>query len=224
MATKSATIKELKYRSWNTLPIGKYEQIKDILRSGTEHTDVEILSVLSDRPLDDILNMPIVDLMALKEQAQFITKPLKVRDRLIFNSIKIDGVKYNIYTDMRKVSTAQFIDYQTFFQDYEKNYCNVLACFIIPDGHTYNDGYDAIELAEVFREKLDVETAENVAFFLARRSERSLKNVLTSLIFRMGILGARTKNPKTREIIKELSTQREHITGLGRLMRSLIRK
>ena len=217
------TIKELKYKSWNTLPIGKYQQIREILESGTEHIDVEILSVLCDCPLDDILNMPIVDLMALKEQALFITKPLKIRDRLIFNSIKLNGVKYNIFTDMRKVTTAQFIDYQAFFQDYEKNYCNVLACFVIPDGHMYNDGYDAMELAETFKEQLDVETAENIAFFLARRLERLYRKGMTSLMFRMAIQGIKTRNPMTKEIIQQIGMQRERITGLGRLMKSLIR-
>ena len=216
-----ATIKELKYKSWNTLPIGKYEEIRDILRSGSEHMDVEILSVLCDCNLDTLLNMRIVDLTELKKQAMFITKPLKVKDRLMFNSIKIDGVKYNIFTDMRKVTTAQFIDFQTFYQDYEKNYCNILACFIIPEGHTYNDGYDAMELAELFREKLDVETAENVCFFFARRSERSYRKGLTSLIFQIAKMGIRTRTPQTKEIIQTLATQREHITGLGKLMKSL---
>ena len=221
MATKSATIKELKWSSWSTLPIGRYEQIREILRSETEHPDVEILSVLCDCDIDTILNMPMVDLMALKDQAMFITKPIKVKDRLKFNSIKIDGVKYDINADFRKVTTAQFIDFQTFYKDYENHYANVLACIIVPEGHKYNEGYDALELAETFKEKLDIETAENVCFFFARRSERSLKSVMTSLIFRTAKIAMKTKDSRVLEAMKGLATEREHITGLGKLMKLL---
>lgn len=218
-----ATIKELRYKSWDTLPIGKYQEIKEILRSVTPHTDIEILSVLCGCSCDEILNMPICDMMALKEQANFITKPIKVKDRLTYNSIKIDGVKYNIVTDMRKVSTAQFLDFQTFYQDYDKNYCNVLACVIVPDGYKYNEGYDALELAETLKEKLDIQTAENVCFFFAKCSESSLRKGLTRLIFQTAKMWIKTRDPRMKDLIKELAAQREHLIGLGRLMKSHIR-
>lgn len=223
MATKSATIKQLKWSSWSTLPISRYEKIREILRSDTEHPDVEILAVLCDCDLDTILNMPMVELMALKEQAMFIGKPIKIKDRLSFDSIKIDGTKYIINADFRKVTTAQFIDFQTFYKDYENHYANVLACIIVPEGHTYNDGYDALELADTFKEKLDIETAENVCFFFARRSERSLKSAMTSLIFRMAKMAMKTRDRRIVEAMKEIAKEREHITGLGKLMKSLIR-
>ena len=217
---------ELEYKSWDTLPIGKYEEIKEIIRSGSEDMDIEILAVLCGCDVNEILNSPVSDVMALRTQAQFLNTKLKVRDRLRFSSIKIDGVKYNVHTNFKDITTAQYIDFQTFYKDYEKNYCNVLATFIIPDGHKYNDGYDALETAELFREKLSVEVAENACFFFASRSERSLRKELLSLILTMVKTMMRTKGKKEREALLKgiisLRKQRDDITGLGTLMRSRI--
>ena len=219
---------QIKYDSWSKLPIGKYEKIKEIIREGVEDGDIEILAVLCDCPVDDILNSPISDVWALRDKAKFLSKSLNIKERLFFKSIKIDGVKYNIHTDFKDITTAQYIDFQTFYQDYEKNYCNVLATFIIPEGHKYNDGYDALETAEIFREKLSVEVAENACFFFASRSESSLKRELMSLILMTTKTAMKTKNLKVRsdleKTVKQLVKQREDIAGLGKLMRSHIQK
>ena len=219
---------QIKYDSWSKLPIGKYEKIKEIIRDGCEDSDIEILAVLCDCPVDDVLNSPISDVWALRDKAKFLSKSLNIKERLFFKSIKIDGVKYNIHTDFKDITTAQYIDFQTFYQDYEKNYCNVLATFIIPEGHKYNDGYDALETAEIFREKLSVEVAENACFFFASRSESSLKRELMSLILMTTKTAMKTKNLKVRsdleKTVKQLVKQREDIAGLGKLMRSHIQK
>lgn len=217
---------ELKYKSWAQLPIGKYEQIKDIIRGEVENSDVEILAVLCDCDVDDILNAPVSKVMQLKKESMFLNTKLDVKERLKYKSITIDNVKYVVHTDFRDITTAQYIDFQTFYKDYEKNYCNVLATFIIPEGHQYNDGYDALEVAEIFREKMPVEVAENACFFFACRSERSLKKGLRTMILQIALREARTKDEQTRKELekarKELMSQRDAIAGLGKSMRLLI--
>ena len=214
---------ELRYKSWGQLPIGKYEQIKDIIRGEVENSDVEVLSVLCDCDINDILNAPISEFRRLMGEASFLNTKLNIKDRLRFKSIVIDGVKYVVHTDFKDITTAQYIDFQTFYKDFEKNYCNVLATFIIPEGHQYNDGYDAMETAELFREKLSVEVAENACFFFAQRSKRSFVRGLVRLVWRTTLMEARAKDPLIRANLKiarkELTRQIELITGLGRLMR-----
>ena len=219
---------QLKYKGWNTLPVGKYEKIKEIIRAGEENSDVEILSVLCECDVNDILNAPVSEVMRLKKEALFLNEPLNVKDRLRFKSIVIDGVKYNVHTDFKDITTAQYLDFQTFYKEFEKNYCNVLACFIIPDGHKYNDGYDALDTAEIFREKLPVEVAENACFFFARRSSRLLQKGLRQMIWMTTLSEVRTKNQVVKEqmenLRKELVNQSDVIDGLAKSMRSLIQK
>lgn len=217
---------ELHYKSWAQLPIGKYERIKEIIRGDVENSDIEILSVLCDCDVDDILNAPVSKVMELKKAALFLNTKLDVKDKLKYKHLTIDGVKYVVHTDFKDITTAQYIDFQTFYKDYEKNYCNVLATFIIPEGHIYNDGYDALETAEIFREKMPVEVAENACFFFACRSKSSLAKGIRRLILAMTIRAMKTKDPTVKEEIlrtrKELMKQSDAIAGLGRSMMLLI--
>lgn len=221
-----ATNIELKYKSWAMLPIGKYEHIKEIIRDGVENSDVEILSVLCDCDVNDILNAPVSKVMQLKKDAMYLNTKLNVKDRLKYKHITIDGVKYVVHTDFKDITTAQYIDFQTFYKDYEKNYCNVLATFIIPEGHQYNDGYDALETAELFREKMPVEVAENACFFFACRCKSSLSRGLRRLIWATTMKAVREKNPTVKgELLRtreELMKQNDAIAGLARSMRLLI--
>lgn len=223
--TKATDI-ELKYKSWAMLPIGKYEHIKEIIRDGVENSDVEILSVLCDCDVNDILNAPVSKVMQLKKDAMYLNTKLNVKDRLKYKHITIDGVKYEVHTDFKDITTAQYIDFQTFYKDYEKNYCNVLATFIIPEGHNYNDGYDALETAELFREKMPVEVAENACFFFACRCKSSLSRGLRRLIWATTMKAVREKNPTVKgELLRtreELMKQNDAIAGLAKSMRLLI--
>ena len=215
----------IKYNSWAMLPIGKYEKIKDIIRDGGENSDVYVLAVLCDCEVDDVLNAPVSEVMRLKREALFLNTKLDVRTRLKHKNIVIDGVKYVVHTDFRDITTAQYLDFQTFYKDYEKNYCNILACFIIPEGHKYNDGYDALEVAELFREKMPVEVAENALFFSASRSERLYRRGLRRLIWKVTRMEIREKDENIRTklttVRTELMKQNDVIAGLGMLMRSL---
>lgn len=217
---------ELRYKSWAQLPIGKYEEIKDIIRGEVENGDIEVLAVLCDCDVDDILNAPVSKVRELLGQAKFLTTKLNVKDRLKYKTIVIDGVKYVVHTDFKDITTAQYVDFQTFYKDYEKNYCNVLATFIIPEGHQYNDGYDALEVAEIFREKMPVEAAENACFFFACRSKSSYLKGLRRLVWTTLKMEIRAKDPTMKARLKEsramLMKQIEDITGLGRLMKSPI--
>lgn len=225
---KSVTDNELKlkYNSWLTLPIGVYEKIKGIIRDGGENYEVELLSLLCGVDSDVIMNLPIRIFSRLIKDAGFIMTKPDVKSRLKFKSIVIDGVKYNIFTDFKDITTAQYIDFQTFYSDFEKYYCNILACFIIPEGHNYNDGYDAMETAELFRDKLSVEVAENACFFFASRSKDSLLNGLRRLVWRVTLMEVRTKNPEMKENLTktrlELMKEIDVITSLGKLMMSHI--
>ena len=214
---------KLKYNSWLTLPIGAYERIKELIREGGENYEAELLSILCGVDIDVIMNLPIRIFSRLIKESSFLLEKPDIKSRLKFKSIVIDGIKYNILTDFKDITTAQYIDFQTFYKDFEKYYCNILACFIIPEGHQYNDGYDAMETAELFREKLSVEVAENACFFFASRSKGSFLKGLRCLVWRVMKMEIRSRNPEMKEKLtktrEELMKEIDVISGLGRLMK-----
>jgi len=217
---------DIKYKGWNSLPVGKYEKIKEIIRTEQENTDIEVLAVLCECGVDDILNMPVSEVMRLKREAAYLNTPLNIKERLKYETIVIDGIKYKVHTNFKDITTAQYLDFQTFYKEFEKNYCNILACFIIPEGHIYNDGYDALETAEVFREKMPVEVAENACFFFAWRSRTSLLKGIRRLILKTAMMELTEKDPQIKESLartrKLLMQQNNDIDGLAKSMRSLI--
>lgn len=215
---------KMKYTGWSNIPIGKYERLKAIFRDeGLDNREAEVLAVLCDCSVEDVMNAPVREFHELMTQIGWLFVPLNVRDRLRFKTIVLDGVKYEIHTDFKDITTAQYIDFQNLYQDFEKNYCNILATFILPKGKRYNEGYDVLEVAETFREKMPVEVAENACFFFACRSRGLLLRGLRKMIVRTGLMEAREKDMgiqnQLREARMQLTQERETIDGLARLMR-----
>ena len=85
-------------------------------------------------------------------------------------------------TDMRKITTAQYIDFQTFSKDKEKNLVEMLSCFLVPRGCNYNDGYDILDVHRAIREEMSVaEVIALLAFFFKSWAD-SIRDTLSSSI------------------------------------------
>ena len=220
-----ATNIELKYKSWNTLPIGKYFELREILDNYDDYEGVEgvmnLLSVLTETDVDTLLDLPIYETDMLGEQARFVFTKIPT-GRFGLRQITIDGEKYDVVTDFSKVTTAQYIDFNTFYGDTKKYYCNILTTFIIPHGKKYNQGYDPTELAELFKEKLDIETAERACFFFARWLMNSMKIIQTLYIRSLKKMKKKEMTEeakeKMEELIKSFQQQKRLLDGLNTLM------
>ena len=213
---------KLLYSSWNTLPIGKYLEIKDILEDKeNEDRDISILSVLTGLDVDTIMDMSIFDVEYLSKQASFIYTPIPKRMAGIRHFV-IDGEKYDVCYDFSRITTAQYIDFNSFISDTRKYYANILTTFIIPHGKKYCEGYEATELANMFLEKLDVQTAENAYFFFASCSLSSMKVIQTLFIHRLKRMMRKEKDrekvEKIESLIKSFQQQKRLLTGLRTLM------
>ena len=68
------------------------------------------------------------------------------------------------FLDLTKVTVAQFIDYQNYIKETPVKFEKVLSVFIIPEGHTYNDGYD-LQQAQQDMLELPFVVVQKVAFF-----------------------------------------------------------
>lgn len=210
---KKAEVKaDNRIRSYSQLPLGKYQQIMQIFKEeDREDIDrqVSIIAILNDLPEDEVLNMPIADFSALSEASTFLylEKPQfkgKVTDKVI-----MDGQTYCITKGVNELTTAQYIDFQAFATDVNKNIVSLLSIFIIPEGKKYNEGYDIIDVQRIIRENLTAPHATAILGFFLKRLRLSVSSILIYLGYKMK--KRKKRNLQTLMMMKDLRTNLQRI-------------
>ena len=155
--------------NYRKLPVGKYMEIVDLCNTEMDEIDrrVKIIGILTGLTDDEVLNLPLPQFTEYSAAAQFLDDFCP--DNLIpavSRSYCIGGFVLLPVTDMRKITAAQYIDFQTFSKDKERNLVEMLSCFLVPRGMQYNDGYDIMDVHRAIREELSVaEVLALLAFF-----------------------------------------------------------
>lgn len=203
--------------SYKELPINKYLELKALLDEEYEALDlqVKLVAILDDKTEDEILNMNINDYHALVQKTEFLmNKPEPVKR--IPNSIVINGKKYVITKDVSKFTTAQYIDYQTLTakEDREKFMSFILACFFIPEGHKYNDGYLVDDVAREIGEFVSIQDAINVCFFFQRKYLNLINDSLIYLDWKTKRMMRKTKNNQEKEMLMAARAKMQELRGL----------
>lgn len=157
--------------SYKKLPIGKYLQIVEIVKKEQEEIteQVEIVSVLSGIPEADLLAMSIHDYKVLAQQADFLRKgPEADAVPKIPKQYKVGDFILVPAMDSKDITTAQYIDWQSWQKQGEDKMVESLSCLLIPKGCSYCDGYDIEDVQEAIRENFSVmDVVALMAFFLA---------------------------------------------------------
>lgn len=156
--------------SYANLPIGKY---LELCRIDPDLPDidrqVEMVSILSDIPTDDLYNMPVPDYSALASRTAFLGEELPAPRERVMKEYRLGDLVLVPVTDVRKMTTAQFIDFQTYVQEPDKHDIDILTVFLVPKGHKYNDDYDILDVQAAVRDYLSVILAQDLrAFFFAK--------------------------------------------------------
>ena len=151
------------------LPVGKYLDILAANEGDAEDIDKQVatIAILCDVAEADILNLPLPDYTALARAADFLHHEDKGEHRLA-KRYTLGGLALVPCTDSRKMTTAQYIDFQSLTKDgdYDRHLPEVLSCFLVPEGHAYGDGYDFAEVQDAIRRHLSVTDALSLlAFF-----------------------------------------------------------
>ena len=118
-----------------------------------------------------------------------------------FKTIQLAGEKYDVCTDLHNFTVAQYIDFQTFYAQRKDNaniLASLLACFIIPRGHGYAEGYDVNDLKMKIINGLDILTAEELLFFFLKRYLLSMR--ATANYFNWAIRRLKRKGMPTGEL------------------------
>lgn len=156
--------------NYKKLTIGKYLQIVEIVKQEQEELteQMEIISILSDIPVNDLLKMSIPDYKALASQTEFLRNAPEV-DSVpnIPNFYKVGDFTLIPALDAKNITTAQYIDWQSWQKQGEDKMVESLSCLLIPKGCTYGEGYDIEDVQEAIRENFSVlDVVALMAFFL----------------------------------------------------------
>lgn len=219
-------------KSWRDVTIYEYFNLVDRLSDEglTEYErEIILVSFVMGVAEGKVWDMTIGEFKANQLNTAFM-KEFNVARDCNFKTISIDGEKYDVCTDLHNFTVAQYIDFQTFYAQRKDNaniLASLLACFIIPRGHGYAEGYDVNDLKLKIINGLDILTAEELLFFFLKRyllSMRATANYFNWAIRRMkrkgmpvGELEARWEEVKkaTLDGLRSLTTSVGSLGSLG---------
>ena len=196
--------------NYNDLTLGTFLEIDAVLNSDREDIDqqVAIVSLLSGISEQDILELPLPDYTALAAKTDFLRQEcpqVQAPARVI-----VGDRAYGLVKDFTKITTAQYVDFQTFSKQGTQKLPEVLAVLLIPEGHKYNEDYDFLDVvADVKTLPLPV-ALSLVGFFFGALSE----SMAASLTYLEG--KARTlPRKKAKAMLEQAEKIKATLAGVG---------
>lgn len=195
---------ELKYNSYEELPIEKYLELKEILQNDDDDSNkqLEIIALLADISIEELLEQNISEIQGIANKCDFLSnKQINIKEKI--KTITVNNIEYTVCTDLQKFTVAQYVDFQNYPKD-EKHLADNLSTFVIPKGKKYGEDYDVVQVIQDFNKYLDISTAISLQNFFIKKLLQSTKATLRYLLPLMKMEMKKTKNPKAKEVIKQI--------------------
>lgn len=198
---------KLKYSDWKSITINVYDKLQKKIKEvelgddkniNALNQNIAILSVLCDVDEDTIASLSLDEFTALATQTNFLKDIPKVK---IENKYKINGNDYEVWLDIQNMNMAQYIDFQTFYKKPDENLKQIIACFLLPKGKKYGDGYDIVKVVNEIGEHLSIVDARSIMFFFVLAFQSLTKVTLSCLEKQMK---REMKREKDREKVNKM--------------------
>lgn len=151
-------------KTWKDITLRQFNKIQDLLQEIDEYTTLNIIDVIYDV---DSANMPAMEVMSkYANSLDFLTTTIPTNEKLK-ETYTINNREYNSNINLTQMTTAQFVDYQNYSKLNPVDISKCLSVFVIPKGHTYNDGYDLQQVQDDIKD-LDMVTINTLAFFFKK--------------------------------------------------------
>lgn len=202
--------------SYDKLPLGKYLNILRINEGRGEEIDKQVatLAVLTDKSEDELLNMPIGEYSALAKQSKFLEVEPDTHAGRAPAVVNLGKWKLFCNGDIGKMTTVQYIDFQTFAKDAIHNLPQLLSVILVPVGKKYNTDYDIIELQKDIKDSLSVREAYCVSAFFLSRFRASIKGMLIYSKWKARWMRDKEKKAQAMAAVTELENLLEQ-NGVG---------
>jgi hypothetical protein len=153
--------------TYQALTMGQYQEIDRITRTGGDELEVQvaILSILTGKTEAELLRLPLPEYTAMAGASAFLRSPIaevpKVRKEYALGEWRLRPCQ-----DYRKLTAGQYIDFQAFTKD-TLDFCGLLSVLMVPEGRTYAEGYDPLEVRAAIADRLPMpDGMALIAFFL----------------------------------------------------------
>ena len=185
-------------KTWKDITLRQFNKIQDLLQEIDEYTTLNIIDVLYDV---DSANMPAMEVMnKYAHSLDFLTTTIPTNEKLK-ETYTINQREYNSNINLTQMTTAQFVDYQNYTKENPVDISKCLSVFVIPKGHTYNDGYDLKQVQDDIKD-LDMVTINTLAFFFKKLYILLLETTLLCLTQETTQMNIPTQ--KKEEILNQL--------------------
>lgn len=167
--------------NYRNLPIGKYLEIVALAQDESVDAleqQVKTIAILTGMTEDDILSLPIMEYKALAAKTKFLEKEYDGKLQ-VAKSYGLGGMELVPVKDFTKITTAQYVDFQTFSKESEKYIVESLSTLLIPKGKKYNDGYDIADVHRAIRENLSVADVLSLSAFFLKKWVKLIKGFQT---------------------------------------------
>lgn len=194
---------KLKYKSWNDITVDVFDRIKKINPNVYDDFDVlnanvELISILCDVDEDVISNLTCKEFTKLLNETAWVNDVPKVE---IKDKYTINGKKYRLFLELKQMSMSQYIDFRQLSKDIEKNFKQLLACFLIPEPFKkYGDGYDVVDVINDVG-KMSLCDAKSIMVFFSLQFQSLTKAMLTYSMRQMKKTKKAMKTQEEREKI-----------------------
>lgn len=200
--------------NYRNLPVGKWLEILEL--SKDENVDaleqqVKTIAILTGLTEDEVLDLPIVEYRELASKTKFLEKDYDGKLQ-IAKSYGLNGMELIPVKDFNKITTAQYVDYQTFSKEGDMYLVQTLSTLLVPKGKKYNDGYDMDAVQQAIRENLSVADVLSLYAFFLTKWVKSIKDSQTYLDKEI----KKIPNKLMREkLMKQVQEMRSKINGVG---------
>ena len=174
--------KEYNPFDWDNISIEKYYQIYDILNDDDDDDitkNVRLVAAIMEKDEQEIWDMDLTEVGEYIGRLQFLNKfEIPKHPNL---KIQLPNYTLVVLKDLSKINIGQYVDYQNFAsRPLRESMEKILSIFLIPEGHSYNTGYDILDLQREMRENLSFRAAEGLlSFFLDRYSKLLFRSVIS---------------------------------------------
>lgn len=185
-------------KTWKDITLRQFNKIQDLLQEIDEYTTLNIIDVIYGV---DSADMPAMEVMnKYAHSLDFLMTTIPTNEKLK-ETYTINQREYNSNINLTQMTTAQFVDYQNYSKENPVDISKCLSVFIIPKGHTYNDGYDLKQVQDDIKD-LDMVTINTLAFFFKKSYILLLEITLLCLTQDMKKMNIPTE--KKEEIMNQL--------------------
>ena len=198
--------------NWEDINLKTFKELIALYKSNA--TNLELISLLAGKPAEDLSLEQLKDWI---NEIKFLEEPYKPKE--IKSEYNIQNKIYKPVVSLKNIKAGQFIDFQTFIKDPEKNIANIAACFLLEKGKTYGMN-DPLEEAEFFDKYLKITDYKDIFNFFTIAWKSYTKAIQASLEKEMKKTLKKEKNPIMRIKILRAMILMKQTQLLGRTLNS----